>query len=62
LSGGREATSIGTGVVLADVRTIAVFGRHWLNRNWSANYAIGHTRQGDFYTRNGISLGVDYAF
>jgi YaiO family outer membrane protein len=62
LSGGREATSIATGVVLADVRTAAIFGRHWLNRNWSANYAIGHTRQGDFYTKNGIALGVDYAF
>jgi YaiO family outer membrane protein len=62
LSGGREATSLGTGVVLTDVETIAVFGRHWLNRNWSANYAIGHTRQGDLYTRNGITLGIDYAF
>jgi YaiO family outer membrane protein len=62
LSDGREATSIGTGVVMADVQTIAVFGRHWLNQNWSATYAVGHTRQGDFYTRNGITLGVDYAF
>lgn len=62
LSGGREATNIGTGVVLTDVRTIAVFGRHWLNRNWSANYAIGHTRQGDFYSKNGITLGIDYTF
>jgi len=62
LSSGREATSIGTGIVLTDVETIAVFGRHWLNRNWSANYAVGHTRQGDFYTRNGITVGIDYAF
>jgi YaiO family outer membrane protein len=62
LSGGREATSIGTRVTLADVRTIALFGRHWLNRSWSATYAIGHTRQGDFYSKNGITLGVDYAF
>jgi YaiO family outer membrane protein len=62
LSEGSEATSVGTGVVLADVQTIAVFGRHWLTRNWSANYAVGHTRQGDFYTRNGVSVGVDYAF
>lgn len=62
LSGGREASNVGTGVVLADVRTIAIFGRHWLNNNWSANYAIGHTRQGDFYNRNGITVGLDYAF
>lgn len=62
LSGGREATNTGTGVVLTDVETVALFGRHWLSRNWSANYAIGHTRQGDFYTRNGITLGIDYAF
>jgi YaiO family outer membrane protein len=66
LSGGREATTVGigagSGVVLTDVQTLALFGRHWLNRNWSANYAIGHTRQGDFYSRNGISLGVGYSF
>ena len=62
LSAGREATNIGTGIVLADVQTIAVFGRHWLDRSWSTHYVIGHTRQGDFYTRNGISLGIDYAF
>lgn len=62
LSDGREITSVGTGVVMADVQTIAVFGRHWLNQKWSATYAVGHTRQGDFYTRNGITLGIDYAF
>lgn len=62
LSGGREATNIGTGVVLTDVQTVAIFGRHWLNRNWSANYAIGHTSQGDFYNRNGITLGINYAY
>lgn len=62
LSDGREATNIGTGVVLTDVQTVAIFGRHWLNRNWSANYAIGHTSQGDFYTRNGITLGINYAY
>lgn len=62
LSDGREATNIGTGVVLTDVQTIAIFGRHWLTRNWSANYAIGHTSQGDFYNRNGITVGLDYAF
>ena len=62
LSDGREATSIGTGVVLTDVQTVAIFGRHWLTRNWSANYAIGHTSQGDFYNRNGVTIGLDYAF
>lgn len=62
LSDGREATNIGTGVVLTDVQTIAIFGRHWLNRNWSANYAIGHTSQGNFYDRNGITLGINYRY
>lgn len=62
LAGGKEAASIGSTVTLTDLRSAALVGRHWLNREWALNYAIGSTRQGNFYVRNGMTLGVQYAF
>ena len=60
--GGKEAANIGNAVILTDLRSAALVGRHWLNREWALNYGIGSTRQGDFYVRNGMTLGVQYAF
>lgn len=62
LAGGKEAASIGGNVSLTSMRSAVVVGRHWLTPDWALNYSIGHTQQGDFYTRNGLSLGVQYAF
>lgn len=62
-SKGQEATSLAPGlVVLADVRSTALWGRHWLNRQWAVNYALASTRQGSFYNRNSVRLGAEYAF
>lgn len=62
LAGGKEAANIAGIVTLTSLRSAAVVGRHWLNRDWAVNYSAGHTRQGDFYSRNGISLGLQYTF
>lgn len=62
LAAGKEAASIGGAVTLTSLRSAAFVGRHWLNRDWAVNYSAAHTRQGDFYSRNGISLGLQYAF
>lgn len=62
VAGGKEAASIAGAVTLTSLRSAAVVGRHWLNRDWAVNYSAGRTRQGDFYSRNGISLGIQYAF
>lgn len=62
LGAGKEATSLPAGVVLAEVRSLVLTGRHALDRDWTLTYAAGVTRQGDFYTRRGINLGVQYAF
>ncbi|TFV92757.1 YaiO family outer membrane beta-barrel protein [Oxalobacteraceae bacterium OM1] len=62
LAAGKEAASVPGGVVLTDVRSIALTGRHWLDRHWGLTYGAGHTSQGDLYSRNGINLGVQYAF
>jgi len=63
LSNGREATTLGpSSVVLMDVKATALLGRHWINRQWAANYALSHTRQGGFYNRRSVRLGVQYVF
>jgi YaiO family outer membrane protein len=61
-AGGREAASIRGGVALTDVRALALTGRHWLDRRWALAWALDHTRQGNLYNRNGLSLGAQYAF
>lgn len=62
VAGGKEAASIPAGVTLTNVRSAALTGRHWLDRNWAVSYGASHTRQGNLYSRNGINLGVQYAF
>jgi len=62
VAGGKEAASIAGTVTLTSLRSAVIVGRHWLNRDWAVNYSAGHTRQGDFYSRNGISLGLQYTF
>jgi hypothetical protein len=48
--------------VLADVRAVALIGRHWLARDWAVTYALHRTRQGGFHTRNGLRIGVQHAY
>ncbi|OWW21002.1 YaiO family outer membrane beta-barrel protein [Noviherbaspirillum denitrificans] len=62
LAGGKEAASIAGAVTLTSLRSAVLVGRHWLGRDWAVNYSLGHTRQGDFYSRNGISLGLQHTF
>lgn len=45
-------------VVITDVRSAALAGRHWLSSVWGFSYSYGSTRQGEFYTRRGGSLGL----
>ena len=59
---GQEASNTGTTVVLTHVSSIALTGKHWLGSHWALHYAASHTRQGNLYNRNGINLGVQYAF
>ena len=62
-SAGDEATPTAPAIVkLADVRAMALVGRHRLQPGWSAIYALNRTRQGSFYTRTGFSVGVQHDF
>lgn len=63
LADGQEATEVAANDIrLADVRSAALNGRHWLNRDWALTYVVSSTRQGNFYTRNGLRIGVQYSF
>lgn len=62
-SSGQEATQLGAGVIeLADVRSLALVGRHRLAAHWSLSYAANRTRQGRFYRRTGLGAGVQHDF
>jgi hypothetical protein len=49
-------------VALADVRSLALVGRHRIDRGWSLTYSLSRTRQGSFYRRTGFSAGVQRDF
>jgi YaiO family outer membrane protein len=62
-SEGKEATSVNANtVLLADVRAVALTGRHWLTPKWAVSYALSSTRQGNFYNRNSVRIGAEYLF
>ena len=67
LSHGQEAsaqatTVLGSTVLLSDVRAITLVGRHALTPQWALNYALGRTKQADFYQRTSARVGVQYTF
>ncbi|MBU0588312.1 MAG: YaiO family outer membrane beta-barrel protein [Gammaproteobacteria bacterium] len=63
VSDGQESTQINSNQIsLANVSTTALYGRHWISRDWALTYALNSTRQGDFYTRNGLRFGVQHIF
>lgn len=56
---GGEATRIDpASVIVADVRSAALTGRHWFADAWGVTYVASWTEQGDFYTRWGGMLGL----
>lgn len=61
-AGGEEASSIPGGVVLTDVRSLALTGRHWITARWALSWSASHTRQGSFNTRKGLYAGIEHVF
>ena len=63
LSGGKELENLGSGVALqTDVQSVIFNGRHWFSNDWAVSYEAAVTQQGDFYTRNGVRLGLRHQF
>lgn len=60
---GREVENIFPGGVLStQVRNWSLAGRHEFAPRWAVSYEWLTQRQGDFYTRRGIGLGIRHAF
>jgi YaiO family outer membrane protein len=63
LSFGEETDVVAPGTLASyRVRGAAVSGLHYFKDDWALNYRLGTTRQGDLYTRRGITLGVRHEF
>lgn len=61
---GRQAESLGPGlgVLLVDVRSVTLSGRHWFTPDWAISYEALDETQHNLYTRKGIRLGLRRAF
>lgn len=59
---GQEPTELGARVVTTNVRAFGIFGRHAFDPHWALLWNAGSVRQGDFYTRRGIVVGVERRF
>lgn len=59
---GREEALQGTDVVASDIQGFGVSGRHWFAPRWALHWDAGLLRQGDLYTRRGLTLGLQHAF
>lgn len=60
---GDEATRLAPdAVIVADVLSAALAGRHWFDPRWGLAWAATWTEQGDFHTRTGGTLGILFRF
>lgn len=50
------------GVITSRVTAIGLEGRHWFGPRWALSWSAGRLIQGDYYSRNGVMLGLRHAF
>jgi len=62
LTAGEEEAVEEQQLITGDVRAISLQGRHWLDNRWALTWEVGHHRQGDYYTRRWLQLGLRHAF
>lgn len=62
LTVGEEESVEEQRVITSDVHAISLQGRHWFARRWALGWEIGHHRQGDYYTRRWLQIGLRHAF
>lgn len=48
-------------IVKTPVRSTAIYGRHWVARDWAITYNLGRTRQGES-RRDAAGIGLRYRF
>lgn len=49
-------------LITSNVRALSLQGRHWLDSRWALTWEMGHLRQGDYYQRRWLQLGLRHAF
>lgn len=49
-------------VLATSTGSLGVFGRYWYRPQWALGWDLDFSRQGDFYNRFGIRLGIRHAF
>jgi YaiO family outer membrane protein len=60
---GEETDIVAPGTLATfRVRGAAISGLHFFKSDWALNYRLGITRQGDLYSRRGLSLGLRHEF
>jgi YaiO family outer membrane protein len=62
LGKGREVEQGLNQDIFFNVTSIALNGRHWVNKDWALSWSLGSTRQDTAYTRTGGTLGLRRAF
>ncbi|WP_312253762.1 YaiO family outer membrane beta-barrel protein [Stutzerimonas nitrititolerans] len=62
LTAGEEEAVEEQRLITSDVRALSLQGRHWFSRRWAMTWEIGHHKQGDYYTRQWLQLGLRHAF
>lgn len=60
---GEEVEKIGPGNVLkSNIRNLSFSGKHYFDKNWGVDYGYTFHKQGNFYNRRGLRIGVRYKF
>ncbi|HEY9721722.1 MAG TPA: YaiO family outer membrane beta-barrel protein [Oscillatoriaceae cyanobacterium] len=49
-------------LIAVSERGLTLSGHHWVNRAWSATYALSWNQEGNLYTRDGVTLGLTRRF
>ena len=62
LTSGSEDALQGTDVVATEVRALGLQGRHGFADDWALQWGVGYVRQGAFYDRRWVQLGLRRAF
>ncbi|MHB0852955.1 YaiO family outer membrane beta-barrel protein [Stutzerimonas nitrititolerans] len=62
LTAGEEEAVEEQRLITSDVRALSLQGRHWFSHRWAMTWEIGHHKQGDYYTRQWLQLGLRHAF
>ena len=62
VASGEELDSVGSSVQRSNVRAVYMRGLHRIAEDWGVTYQVSVNRQGHYYTRQGINLGLRYLF